>query len=52
MKKRITKCYLVEIIDDEGKEIKSDFCFGTKKDCEILAEKLEKEISKEKAREI
>lgn len=26
-KVRITKCYLIELCDSEGKEITSDFCF-------------------------
>lgn len=40
MKKRITKCYLVEVTDDNGKEICSDFCFGTKEDANKLYERL------------
>ena len=40
---RITKCYLVEYIDDNGKELCSDFCFGTKKDAEEVGERLKKE---------
>lgn len=37
---RITRCYLVEYIDKNGKEVESDFCFGTKEDAEKLAMKL------------
>lgn len=37
---RITHCYLVEYIDKDGKEVESDFCFGTKEDAEKLAMKL------------
>ena len=33
---RITRCYLVEYIDKYGKQIDSDFCFGTKADAEKL----------------
>lgn len=28
IKIRITKCYLIEICDKDGKELISDFCFG------------------------
>ena len=37
---RITRCYLVEYIDKNEKEVESDFCFGTKEDAEKLAMKL------------
>ena len=37
---RITRCYLVEHIDDNGKQISSDFCFGTKEDALKVGRKL------------
>ena len=37
---RITRCYLVEYIDKNRKEVESDFCVGTKEDVEKLAMKL------------
>ena len=37
---RITKCYLVEYIDDNQKELCSDFCFGSRKEAEKLGKKL------------
>lgn len=43
---RITRCWLVEYVDNNGKEIKSDFCFGTKQDAFELGEKLKKENEK------
>lgn len=39
---RITKCYLVEYIDDAEKELISDFCFGSRKDAEKVGEELKK----------
>lgn len=41
---RITKCYLVEVIDEKQKEITSDLCFGTKEDALKLGEKLKKNL--------
>lgn len=41
---RITKCYLVEYIDDNEKELCSDFCFGNREDAEKLGEKLKKRL--------
>ena len=43
---RITKCYLVEYVDNNGKELCSDFCFGTKKDAEKVGERLKKNYGK------
>ena len=40
---RITKCYLVEYIDKNEKELCSDFCFGNKEDAEKLGKKLKKD---------
>ena len=44
MKIRITKCYLVEVTDDNGKEITSDFSFGTKDQAMELGKTMMKEI--------
>lgn len=37
---RITKCYLVEYVDDDGKELCYDYCFGTKEEAVKVGEKL------------
>ena len=46
MQARITKCYLIEITDDDGKEIESDFSFlsyhETKKQAQEMMERCEK----------
>lgn len=34
---KITKCYLVQRIDNEGNEIEFDYVFGTRKDAEAYA---------------
>lgn len=49
-KLRITKCYLVEVVDKDGNEQEyrrdgnvyeaSDFCFGTKEDAKKLGEQM------------
>ena len=36
-KTRITKCYLIEVIDSEGYAVFDDFCFGTRKESEKKA---------------
>lgn len=51
LKLRITKCYLVEVIDEQGNvcevydnfgdlQVADDFCFGTKEDAKKLGESL------------
>lgn len=50
MKLRITKCYLVEVVDEQGneqffnrygcEEVASDYCFGTKADAEKTGQRL------------
>ena len=42
---RITKCYLVEYIDDNEKALISDFCFGKRVDAKKLGEELKKNFS-------
>lgn len=44
MKIRLTKCWLVEVTDDNGKEITYDFSFGNKEDAKKLGEKLKVEM--------
>ena len=43
---KITRAYLVSVVDGTGKEVTSDFTFGTKKEAEKLGEKMKKEIEK------
>ena len=45
---RITKCYLIEICDKDGKELISDFCFGNYHDTKLQAEKMKKEYEEKK----
>ena len=46
---RITKCYLIEIVDENDKELVSDFFFGkladAKKEGETMKNKYNKEIT-------
>ena len=44
LKVNIERCYHVTIIDGNGKEVVSDFTFGSKIDAEKLGEKMKKEI--------
>ena len=41
---KITRAYLVSVVDGTGKEVTSDFTFGTKEDAEAYGEKLKREI--------
>lgn len=41
---KITRAYLVSIVDGTGKEVSSDFTFGTKEDAEAYGEKLKREV--------
>lgn len=44
LKVNITRAYLVSIVDGTGKEVTSDFTFGTKQEAEKLGEKLKREV--------
>ena len=46
LKIRIVPAYLVSVVDGTGKEVVSDFTFGSKQDAEKLGEKMKKEIEK------
>lgn len=41
---KITRAYLVSVVDGTGKEVSSDFTFGTKQEAEKLGEKLKREV--------
>ena len=40
MKTRVTKCYLIEVVDSEGYAVTDDFWFGTRKEAEEKANAL------------
>ena len=44
---RVTRCYLVEYVDDNGVEIVSDFCFGTKEDAFLKGERMKSKATAE-----
>lgn len=43
MKVQITKCYLVQILDDEGNEVACEYVFGDKKDAKQAGKRLKEE---------
>lgn len=47
IKTRITKCYLVEVIDEEGNSLVSEYVFGDKENATNEAKSLKKSIRKE-----
>lgn len=44
MKVQITKCYLVQILDDNGNELEYEYVFGNKKDADKTGKELKKEL--------
>jgi excisionase family DNA binding protein len=44
LKVEIVRAYHVAVIDGNGKEVVSDFTFGTKQEAEKLGEKLKREV--------
>lgn len=49
MKTQITKCYLVQILDDEGNELACEYVFGDKNEAKNTAASLKQIIKKEDA---
>ena len=47
MKTQITKCYLVQILDDEGNEVACEYVFGDKEEAKETARALKKGLKKE-----
>lgn len=48
MKVRITKCYLVQILDADGNELKNEYVFGDKEDAKAHGKSLKELIKEEK----
>lgn len=44
MKIRLTKCYLVEIVDSEGNEIESEYVFADRTKSKEYGEKMKEEL--------
>lgn len=44
MKIRLTKCYLVEIVDSEGNEIESEYVFADRTKSKEYGEEMKKEL--------
>lgn len=44
MKVRITKCYLVQVLDDEGNQLTSEYVFGDKEDAKATGKALKQEL--------
>ena len=43
MKVQITKCYLVQVLDDEGNEVACEYVFGDKEDAKQTGKRLKEE---------
>lgn len=46
MKVRITKCYLVEVLDEEGNEVSCEYVFGDKDEAKEAGKRLKGEVEK------
>ncbi len=46
-KVRITKCYLIEVCDKDGKELDSDFFFGNYQDAKLQGEIMKNKYNSE-----
>lgn len=46
MKVQITKCYLVQIVDEEGNELKCEYVFGDKEDAKKVGRELKEDCKK------
>lgn len=44
MKVRVTKCYLVQVLDDDGNEVACEYVFGDKEDAKQVGKKLKEDI--------
>lgn len=44
MKVEITKCYLVQVLDNEGNEVACEYVFGDKEGAKKVGERLKGEV--------
>ena len=43
---QISKCYLIQILDDEGNELSCEYFFGNRKETESYARTMKKQVEK------
>lgn len=46
VKARITKCYLIEIIDKDGNELESDYSFVSYQDAKKIGQRMKDEYNR------
>lgn len=44
---RVTRCYLVQILDKDGNELDCDYCFLDRAEAKKLGEKMKKDYNKD-----
>lgn len=44
MRVKITKCYLVQVLDDKGNEVSCEYVFGDKEEAKQTGKRLKEEI--------
>lgn len=44
MRVEITKCYLVQVLDDEGNEVACEYVFGDKEEAKETGKRLKEEV--------
>ena len=47
MKVLITKCYLVQVLDDCGNELKCEYVFGNKDEANEVGKRMKEEVENE-----
>lgn len=48
MRVKVTKCYLVQVLDSEGNELKCEYVFGDKSAADETGKRLKDEVKDEK----
>lgn len=47
LKTQVTKCYLIQVLDEDGNEVECEYIFCNRKDAEIRARELKTRVEKE-----
>lgn len=46
LKTQITKCYLIQVLDDDGNEIECEYVFSDRKEAELRAKEMKDDAEK------
>lgn len=51
MKVQITKCYLVQVTDDSGNELRCEYVFGNRAEAEKAGSRIKEEVEEGRCKE-